>query len=144
MSYKKILISCLLLCGTLLFLGFRLVYYPDLNVCIPNNFVACNYYYSFNLGHPLVLGLTPLIPLLVLLYFCRREVVMLWFKIASVCIPICILIIANTPVYCNAPLGLCFDKKGMTKTLSIAFVLLSLCVVAIASYRARKSGGERV
>lgn len=133
MSYRKILTASLFVSVLLLLLGFLFRYSAYFKLCSGNDYDCINFW-TFNLGHPLVLGLIPLIPILIILQFFRREVFNTWGKFALVFIPIIILIITLTPVYCSAPLGLCFDKKSITRFLSMDFAILSLIIIFTKSF----------
>lgn len=128
MSYKKILIILLLLSIILLVSGYIIVFPENYGVCVKGDY-ACIYPNANVIGEPLFFGLIPLIPILIILQFFRREVVVAWAKFAVVLMPVIILMIYNTPVQCSAPLGLCFDKKSITRFLSEGFAILSLIII---------------
>lgn len=138
MSHRNKLSIILIVSIFLLLFGHQLINLDYFKICIKNNSVPCEYFLSFNFGHPIVLGTIPLILVLVLLQFFRKEVFITWSKFASVFIPLAIIIITMTPVYCTAPLHLCFDKKLMTKFLGEVFVFVSISLIIIKSFLIKK------
>ena len=86
-------------------------------------------------AHPLVLGLIALLPILVILIILPRAIFNTWKRFAIFLIPISIVLIIITPVYCHAPLGMCFDKKLITRFLSITFAIISLIIIIYKSVR---------
>ncbi len=138
MSHKKILNTALFIIGILLIVGYVFINSAQFGICGIDDRVNCRYFLGFNFGHPLYYGLIPLIPILIILQFFRREVFVTWRKFAVVLIPIIIITIIITPVQCNAPLGLCFDKKSITRFLSMDFAILSLIIIFTKSFLIRR------
>ncbi len=133
MSHRKILTTATFLSVVLLLTGIIFRYSVYFKLCSDNDYDCINFW-TFSLGHPIVLGLIPLIPILIILQFFRMEVFKTWGKFALVLIPIIIITIIMTPVQCNAPLGLCFDKKSITRFLSMDFAILSLIIIFTKSF----------
>lgn len=128
MSHRKILVVLLGL--VLLGLGVGLIFFPG-------SYSFCRFFQSctdssfliLNVGHPLVVGLIPLIPILFILLFFSKEIFNTWKKFAIFLIPLSIILIIITPVYCHAPLNLCFNKILTTRFTSIGFSILSLIII---------------
>ena len=134
MSHRKIL--GILLGLSLLGLGAGLTFFPGnysfchtLQSCTDSDFLI------LNVGHPLVVGLIPLIFILIILFFFPSEVFKFWKKFAIILIPISIILITITPVYCDAPLNLCFNKILTTRFTSIIFAIISLIIIIYKSVR---------
>ena len=142
MNYRKKLIVFVLLSVALIGLGYVLIHSESFGICDTNNMVDCIFFLGFNFGEPLYFGLIPLIPILLFLLFFPKEVFTFWAKFAVVLIPIIILIIVSTPVECNAPLHLCFDKKSITRTLSEGFSILSFLLVVIKAILLKKKSSH--
>jgi hypothetical protein len=137
MSHRKILTTATFLSVVLLLTGIIFRYSVYFKLCSGNDYNCINFW-TFILGHTIVLGLIPLIPILIILQFFRREVFVTWGKFAVVLVPVIVLMIYNTPVQCNAPLGLCFDKKSITRFLSEGFAILSLIIILTKSFLIRR------
>jgi len=133
MSHRKILGILLGLSILGIVAGFFIVYPEYFGICSDDQNCIDSKFLIFNIAHPLVIGLIPLIPILVILFFFSREVFSTWKKFAIVLIPISIILITITPVYCDAPLNLCLDKKLSTWLYSIGFSILSLIIIIYKS-----------
>lgn len=135
MSHRKILGILLGVSILGIISGFFIVYPEYFGVCVNNQDCIDSKFLIFNIAHPLVLGLIPLLPILFILLFLPRAIFNTWKKFAVFIIPISIVLIIITPVYCHAPLGLCFDKKLTTQFLSISFAIISLIIIIYKSVR---------
>lgn len=134
MNHRKIL--AILLGLSLVLLGVGLAFFPGnysfchiLQICSDSSFLI------LNVGHPLVVGLIPFIFVLFILLFLSREIFNAWKKFTIVFIPISVILIIITPVYCNAPLNMCFNKILTTRFTSIGFAILSLIIIIYKSVR---------
>lgn len=137
MSYRKILNLTTLISFGILCMGYSFIFPENFGMCAIGDY-GCIYPRSQTVGEPILFGLTPLILILILLQFFRKEVFFSWCKYAVPLIPFIIIVIINTPVYCQATLGLCLDKKGMTKFLADGFALLSVIVIIAKSFALRR------
>jgi len=134
MNHRKIL--GILLGLSLLGLGAGLAFFPG-NYSFCRTFQSCSDsdFLILNVGHPLVVGLIPFIFILFLLFFFSKNIFNTWKKFAIVLIPISIILITITPVYCDAPLNLCFNKILTTRFTSIGFAIISLIIIIYKSVR---------
>ena len=84
-----------------------------------------------------------LVPLVILLLFLRQEVFKTWSKFAMVAIPLAVIWIALTPVQSGssaiAGLGIAEDRESVTWIVSILFLVISLIIIAVKSYKLRKT-----
>lgn len=135
MSHRKILAILLGMSILGIITGFFIVYPESFGVCVNNQDCMDSEFLIFNIAHPLVLGLIPLLPILFILLFLPKEIFKTWKKFAIVLIPISIILITITPIQCSAPLGMCFDKKLITRFLSITFSIISLIIIIYKSVR---------
>ena len=134
MNYRKIL--GILLGLSLLGLGVGLSFFPgNYSFCHVLQSCSDSSFLILNVGHPLVVGLIPFVFVLIILFFFSREVFSTWKKFAIVLIPISIILITITPVYCDAPLNLCLNKILVTRFTSIGFSILSLIIIIYKSVR---------
>lgn len=140
MNHRKILGILLGVSILGIMLGFFIVYPEYFGVCTDGQDCIDSKFLIFNVAHPLVLGLIPLAPILFILFFLPRTIFNTWKKLAVFLIPISIILIIITPVYCDAPLGLCFDKKLITQFLSISFSIISLIIIIYKSVRILLAG----
>lgn len=134
MSHRKILgiLLGLSILGVVLSLAFSPGIYSFCRIfqsCTDSDFII------FNIAHPLVLGLIPLLPILVILILLPGAIFNAWKRFAIFLIPISIILITITPVQCSAPLGMCFDKILTTRFTSIGFVIISLIIIIYKSVR---------
>ena len=140
MNHRKILGILLGLSILGIVVGFFIVYPEYFGICGVDQNCIDSKFLIFNVAHPLVIGLIPLVPILVIMLFLSREVFETWKKFAIVLIPISVILITITPVYCDAPLNLCLDKKLITWLTSIGFSILSLIIIIYKSVRILLAG----
>ncbi len=141
MSHRKIISILLSLSGIILVIGLVFRYSVDSKLCLENDY-NCIDFWTFSLGHPIVLGLIPFVPILILLLFFPKEVFKTWSRFAIVLIPIIIGLIVITPIQCDAPLGLCFDKKSITWFLSESFAVISIIIIIIKAILVRRKANQ--
>lgn len=95
----------------------------------------CSYIGDENIGQPVTTWSSLLFIIFFILIFLPKEIFKTWIKFAIVVVPISAILISGTPIQCNAPLGLCFDKSRLTIFLSVIFSIISLIIIIYKSMR---------
>jgi len=88
-----------------------------------------------NLGIPLALFSIISIFILLILLFLREQVFHMWSKFAIIFLPIAIIFVAITPEYRDVFFS--FDKEMYTLFFATIFLIVSLLIIAIKSFRLR-------
>ncbi|GEM_PF-1677058 len=140
MKKYNFIIFALSLLGIII--GYSLVAYPEtLGVCKVGD-ISCldNSFLIFGLGRPLAITSFFVFLVSIILSFARNEVFRSWLNFAKWFLPLSIIgiIIAPTQTH-NLFLVDPFDKQFASLFLSAIFFLVSLLIIAIKSWRLRKS-----
>ncbi len=115
--------------------------YPDkLSICSVSDSV-CIYKITENFTQPVgMLSITLLICGISLL-FLRPEVFKTWSKFAMAAIPLAVIWIALTPVQSSSGgtfgIGIAETRESVTWIASILFLVISLIIIAVKSYKLR-------
>ncbi len=149
MKQKKILFA--LIVFSLLTLGVGYVFSEPLKFGIcqsPSSDIEggpvtwCGESLGENIPEPLLWSFLPLLLITPILFFVRREVFLTWVKFASVFFPLMLAILLytynNTPVtgsWISGPT----DDQLASVFLPPLFVIISLAIIAIKSWKLRKS-----
>ncbi len=132
MNHRKILLILLFSSLVVLFAG---VYF--MLPCSPSENFSCSGIFSESIGFPLVFGFLPISVILSILLFSRREIFQLWWKFALVYSIVGFFWVITTPVECNAPLHLCFDKQRVVLFWDVGFLVVSFFITVVQSLRLR-------
>ena len=127
----------------LLIMGIGIVFPDKIGICNAENWDCILKFPIFELGRPLIIGSFFLVFISIVTLFLRQEVFKTWSKFAMVAIPLGAILIALTPVQSSsgaiAGLGIGEDRESVTWIASIVFLVISLLIVAIKSYKLRKT-----
>lgn len=140
MKKYNLIISILSLLGMII--GYSLTVYPEkLGVCNIGDIICIdNNPLIFGLGYPLVVISFFVFVVSITLFFVSDEIWRSWFKFSSWYLPLSVIAIALFPSQThNLFLTDPFDKKFASLLLSIIFLLLSLLLIALKSYKLRKN-----
>ena len=131
MNSKKKPVLLLVITILLILVGYYLTSPESFGLCSANELGYCTTPYNRSLGQPLVLGLSSLVPVLLILMFLRQEAFTAWKKFAIWAIPAGAILIALTPVQSGGGgIGLpSIDREIATWIVSIVFLVVSFVII---------------
>ena len=126
-------------------IGVSIAQFTDpvlLGIC-PTNASTCIFEFTETYTQPLGLISLSLIFISIVLLFLWPEVFKTWSRFAMVAIPLAVIWIALTPVQSSsgsiAGLGIGDDRESVTWFVSIFFLAVSFIIIAVKSYKLRKT-----
>ena len=134
MNYKKFLKISIFVSLLGIVLGYILLYPETFGICSSEN-RDCIYPLAFNFGEPLMFGLIPVTIAPIAMLFSSESVFKLWKKFALVYVPLSVLWIIFSPVSCNAPANMCFDKEMISWITSVGFLVITLGIIIYKKFR---------
>ena len=109
-----------------------------LKLCISETDTGCLAHIIEGVGQPLFLGFACIFLISISFFFLRQEVFKTWSRFALLAIPLGAILITLTPTQGNGSFATpTIDREIITWFVSILFLLISLLIIAVKSYKLR-------
>ena len=137
MSHKKKITLLLVLSVIVFAVGYVLLHANNFGLCnLMQN--ICTDSMQLGLGKSIVWGIPVVSLILLVLLFFSEKIFKLWSKFSVAFIPLAILWMAFTPVYCGSFFSICLSTDILLRLLSIIFLLISFAIIIYKKVRESK------